>query len=78
MQRRSPHRIPLGAASGGFLVDRTSAPAVLTGCGGLMILIAVVSAVVLRLDGRHSNVADLAAPHTACLDEVLPDDAIVQ
>ena len=34
---------PLGAAAGGFLVDRTSAPAVLTGCGGLMILIAVVA-----------------------------------
>ncbi len=40
---------PLGAASGGFLVDRTSAPAVLTGCGGLMILVAAISAIVLKL-----------------------------
>jgi predicted MFS family arabinose efflux permease len=40
---------PLGAASGGFLVDRTGAAAVLTGCGVLMILIAVVSAIVLKL-----------------------------
>ena len=46
---------PVGAASGGFLVDRTSAPAVLTGCGGLMILIAVISAVVLKLYCRHGN-----------------------
>jgi predicted MFS family arabinose efflux permease len=37
---------PLGAASGGFLVDWTSAPAVLSGCGGLMILVAVVSAII--------------------------------
>jgi predicted MFS family arabinose efflux permease len=36
---------PLGAAAGGFLVDRTSAPAVLTGSGGLMILIAAVAAI---------------------------------
>ena len=41
---------PLGAASGGFLVDRTSAPAVLTGCGVLMILIAVVSSVARAVD----------------------------
>jgi hypothetical protein len=40
---------PLGAASGGFLVDLTSAPAVLTGCGGLMILIAVISAIMPKL-----------------------------
>ena len=39
---------PLGAASGGFLVDRTGAPAVLTGCGGLMILIAAISGVWLH------------------------------
>jgi predicted MFS family arabinose efflux permease len=39
---------PLGALSGGLLVDRTSAPAVLSGCGGLMILIAVVSAVLVK------------------------------
>ena len=90
---------PLGAAPGGFLVDRTSAPAVLTGCGGLMILIAVISAVVLeaRLPSRQRfskirgceilerprreqhalRVADLAALHTACLDEALPDDGKV-
>ncbi|MCX4736624.1 transposase [Streptomyces sp. NBC_01363] len=29
---------PFGAALGGFLLDRTSAPAVLVGCGALMIL----------------------------------------
>jgi MFS family permease len=40
---------PLGAASGGFLVDRTSPSAVLTGSGGLMILVALMSAIVLRL-----------------------------
>jgi MFS family permease len=32
---------PLGAACGGFFVDQAGAPAVLTGCGALMILIAV-------------------------------------
>ena len=48
---------PLSAASGGFLVDRTSAPTVLAGCGGLMILIAVVGAVALRLDARHGNLS---------------------
>ena len=40
---------PLGAASGGFLLDRISAPAVLTGCGCLMILIAGISAILLKL-----------------------------
>jgi predicted MFS family arabinose efflux permease len=40
---------PLGAASGGFLVDRTGAAAILAGCGVLMILIAVAGAVGLRL-----------------------------
>ena len=43
---------PLGAASGGFLVDRTSPPAVLTGSGGLMILIALIGALVAR-SGRR-------------------------
>ena len=41
---------PLGAASGGFLVDRTSPHAVLIGCGGLMILIAAISAICLWPD----------------------------
>jgi predicted MFS family arabinose efflux permease len=43
---------PLGAASGGVLVDRIGAPAVLTGCGGLMILIAAISGVWLRAHPR--------------------------
>ncbi|WP_237536728.1 MFS transporter [Streptomyces sp. SID5785] len=43
---------PLGAALGGFLLDRTSAPAVLVGCGALMILTAPAGIVVLRLCRR--------------------------
>ncbi|UQX04615.1 MFS transporter [Streptomyces sp. RerS4] len=39
---------PLGAALGGFLLDRTSAPTVLVGCGALMIAIVPVSAVALK------------------------------
>ncbi|MEU0100523.1 MFS transporter [Streptomyces sp. NPDC006267] len=42
---------PLGAALGGFLLDRTSAPVVLVGCGALMILIAPAGFVVLGLYG---------------------------
>ncbi|MGW1675049.1 MFS transporter [Streptomyces sp. NPDC002324] len=44
---------PLGAALGGFLLDRTSAPAVLVGCGALMILTVPASIVVLKLYGNH-------------------------
>ncbi|MGR4883522.1 MFS transporter [Streptomyces sp. LARHCF249] len=44
---------PLGAALGGFLLDRTSAPAVLVGCGALMIATVPVSAVALKLSGDH-------------------------
>ncbi|MFF3350385.1 MFS transporter [Streptomyces sp. NPDC002779] len=44
---------PLGAALGGFLLDRTSAPAILVGCGALMILIAATSTVALMLHGNH-------------------------
>jgi predicted MFS family arabinose efflux permease len=43
---------PLGAALGGLLLDRTGAPVVLIGCGALMILIAVTSAIMLRLHAR--------------------------
>nr|WP_229401679.1 MFS transporter [Micromonospora okii] len=43
---------PLGAALGGFLLDRAGAPAVLVGCGALMILVVPVSVVVLRRYGR--------------------------
>ncbi|MFG3253419.1 MFS transporter [Streptomyces sp. NPDC048172] len=43
---------PLGAALGGFLLDRTSAPAVLVGCGVLMILTAAASVIMLKLHGR--------------------------
>jgi predicted MFS family arabinose efflux permease len=39
---------PLGAAAGGVVVERTGAPAVLTGSGALMILIALLSATLLR------------------------------
>jgi predicted MFS family arabinose efflux permease len=46
---------PLGAALGGFLLDRTSAPAVLVGCGVLMILIVPTSIVVLKLYGDHQR-----------------------
>ncbi|MFF2324605.1 MULTISPECIES: MFS transporter [unclassified Streptomyces] len=44
---------PLGAALGGFLLDRTDAPVVLVGCGALMIVIVPISAAVLTLRGRH-------------------------
>jgi predicted MFS family arabinose efflux permease len=44
---------PLGAALGGFLVDRTSAPAILVGCGALMIAIVPVSAVALKPSDNH-------------------------
>ncbi|MCJ1676333.1 MFS transporter [Streptomyces sp. APSN-46.1] len=44
---------PLGAALGGFLLDRTSAPAILIGCGALMIAIVPISAVALKLSGDH-------------------------
>jgi predicted MFS family arabinose efflux permease len=56
---------PLGAAAGGVLVDRAGAPAVLTGSGGLMILIAVLSATVLKLSAaRRSSrmAAETVAP----------------
>ncbi|MFF9126602.1 MFS transporter [Streptomyces sp. NPDC014889] len=44
---------PLGAALGGFLLDRTGAPAILVGCGLLMIAIVPISSVVLKLTGDH-------------------------
>ncbi|MGW1726523.1 MFS transporter [Streptomyces sp. NPDC002306] len=44
---------PLGAAFGGFLLDRASAPDVLVGCGVLMILIVPAGIVVLKLHGNH-------------------------
>lgn len=44
---------PLGAAVGGFLLDRTSAPAILVGCGVLMILTAPTSIAVLTLYGSR-------------------------
>ncbi|MFE7767281.1 MFS transporter [Streptomyces sp. NPDC057438] len=62
---------PLGAALGGFLLDRTSAPAILVGCGALMILIVPTSIVVLKLYGnrrrRHqpSHVPAERARHAA-------------
>jgi predicted MFS family arabinose efflux permease len=44
---------PLGAALGGFLLDRTSAPAILVGCGALMILLVPTSTVALKVYGHH-------------------------
>ncbi|MFJ8469696.1 MFS transporter [Streptomyces swartbergensis] len=44
---------PLGAALGGFLLDRTSAPVILVGCGALMITVVPTSIVALRLYGKH-------------------------
>ncbi|MFF8604547.1 MFS transporter [Streptomyces sp. NPDC015346] len=43
---------PLGAALGGFLLDRTSAPAILVGCGALMILIVPAGTVASKLYAR--------------------------
>lgn len=40
---------PLGAGLGGVLLNRTGAPAILTGCGVLMIIIAAISALTLTL-----------------------------
>ena len=44
---------PLGAAVGGVLLDQTSAPAILVGCGAVMILIAAISAIALKLHGTR-------------------------
>ncbi|MFB7915774.1 MFS transporter [Streptomyces sp. NPDC056061] len=44
---------PVGAAFGGFLLDRTSAPAVLVGCGVLMILTVPTGIVVRKLNGSR-------------------------
>ncbi|MGH3488041.1 MAG: MFS transporter [Actinopolymorphaceae bacterium] len=44
---------PLGAALGGVLLDRTSAPVILISCGAAMILIAVTSAIALKLYGTR-------------------------
>jgi predicted MFS family arabinose efflux permease len=44
---------PLGAALGGFLLDRTSAPAILVSCGALMILVVPISTAALKLYGNH-------------------------
>ncbi|MEU6343243.1 hypothetical protein ABZ883_20135 [Streptomyces sp. NPDC046977] len=46
---------PAGAALGGRLLDRTSAPAVLVGCGALMIAAVPVSTVALRLFGTAAQ-----------------------
>ncbi|WP_205717465.1 MFS transporter [Actinomadura soli] len=46
---------PLGAAVGGVLLDRTSAPAILVGCGVLMILIAATSTLILKLHRDHQR-----------------------
>ncbi|MFE2142208.1 MFS transporter [Streptomyces sp. NPDC059456] len=62
---------PLGAAAGGFLLDRTSAPAVLVGCGALMILTVPVSIVVLKLYGsrrRRSQPLHAPAERATCTD----------
>ncbi|MEW2087198.1 MFS transporter [Streptomyces sp. NPDC005283] len=53
---------PLGAALGGFLLDRTSAPAILVGCGALMILIVPTSTVALKLYRDHRRHQPSHAP----------------
>ncbi|MFF9402913.1 MFS transporter [Streptomyces sp. NPDC014744] len=54
---------PLGAGLGGFLLDRASAPAVLIGCGALMIVIVPTGAVALKLAaGRRRNRRPSHAP----------------
>ncbi|RAJ61600.1 putative MFS family arabinose efflux permease [Streptomyces sp. PsTaAH-130] len=45
---------PVGAALGGFLLDRTSAPAVLVGSGVLMILTVPTGIVVLKIHGART------------------------
>ncbi|WP_371096949.1 MFS transporter [Streptomyces sanglieri] len=62
---------PLGAALGGFLLDRTSAPAVLVGCGALMILTVPTSIVVLKLHGerrRRHQPSHVPAERARCTD----------
>ena len=48
---------PLGALLGGLLLDRTGAPAVLVSSGALMILIALTSAIALRLYAAPTGVS---------------------
>ncbi|MER7698881.1 MFS transporter [Streptomyces sp. NPDC096095] len=62
---------PLGAALGGFLLDRTGAPVVLVGCGALMILIAPAGFVVLGLYGgrrRRQRPSHPPAGRARCTD----------
>jgi predicted MFS family arabinose efflux permease len=54
---------PLGAALGGFLLDRTSAPAILVSCGALMILVVPTSTVALKLFRDHRRRQE---PSQAC------------
>ncbi|WP_216827058.1 MULTISPECIES: MFS transporter [Streptomyces] len=61
---------PLGAALGGFLLDRAGAPAVLAGCGMLMILVVPTSIVVLKL---YKVINDGFSPRTTRPDNhVIP------
>ncbi|MFB7669540.1 MFS transporter [Kitasatospora sp. NPDC056138] len=53
---------PLGAALGGFLLDRTGSPVVLVGCGVLMIAIVPISAVALTFSGDHRSTPSIR-PH---------------
>ncbi|WP_405852171.1 MFS transporter [Streptomyces sp. NBC_01369] len=62
---------PLGAALRGFLLDRTSAPAVLVGCGALMTLTVPTSIVVLKLHGerrRRHQPSHVPAERARCTD----------
>ena len=63
---------PLGAALGGLLLDRTSAPAVLVSSGALMILVALTSAIILRLSRPSLRPAGSAAGRAAVLDQPPP------
>ncbi|MFE7424044.1 hypothetical protein [Streptomyces sp. NPDC057545] len=54
---------PLEAGLGGFLLDRASAPAVLIGCGALMIVIVPTGTVALKLAaGQRRNRRPSHAP----------------
>jgi predicted MFS family arabinose efflux permease len=56
---------PLGAALGGLLLDRTGAPAVLAGCGVLMIALAGAAAILLTCS-RRSGLPRTGPCEAAC------------
>lgn len=56
---------PTGAALGGLLLDRTSTPTILVGCGVLTIAIVPAGAVALRLSGTGAP-SRVTVPRNAC------------